>query len=132
MERITHWFKKAEAKLDEMGKPAWIAAMVVSFILAWPIGLAFLFYMIWSGRMRSSGKHDRTFGRKAFSPTGNHAFDQYREETLRRLEDEQSAFEQFLEKLRQAKDQTEFDQFMDSRRRPAARPSSNTDDAVPA
>ncbi|MCA2000090.1 MAG: DUF2852 domain-containing protein, partial [Hyphomicrobiales bacterium] len=39
------------AKLDDWGKPAWIAAMILGFIVFWPIGLAILFYMIWSGRM---------------------------------------------------------------------------------
>lgn len=48
--------------------------------------------------------------------TGNTAFDEYRDETLRRLEDEQSAFEQFLGNLRRAKDRAEFDQFMTERR----------------
>lgn len=132
MERITEWLKMAEAKLDDLGKPAWIAAMVVGFILVWPLGLAILFYMIWSGRMGKSCKRNRGFGRKAFTPTGNSAFDAYREETLHRLEQEQGAFEQFLERLRQAKDQTEFDQFMDSRRRPSPPPAADVDDAVPA
>ncbi|MFT4793921.1 MAG: hypothetical protein ACJAVR_001153 [Paracoccaceae bacterium] len=132
MERITAWLKAAEAKLDDMGKPAWIAAMVVGFIVVWPLGLAILFYMIWSGRMGKLGKRNRGFGRKTFIPTGNYAFDAYREETLRRLEDEQAAFEQFLEKLRQAKDQSEFEQFMDKRHRPSPPPAPDMDDAVPA
>lgn len=132
MERITEWLKSAEAKLDDLGKPAWIAAMVLGFILVWPLGLAILFYMIWSGRMGKSCKRNRGFGRKAFTPTGNAAFDAYREETLHRLEQEQTAFEEFLDRLRKAKDQAEFDQFMDSRRRPAARPAPDADDAVPA
>jgi hypothetical protein len=46
----------------------------------------------------------------------NHAFDEYRTETLRRLEDEQREFKEFLEQLRFAKDKTEFDQFMAERR----------------
>jgi hypothetical protein len=50
------------------------------------------------------------------SSSGNRAFDEYREETLRRLEDEQKQFEDYLERLRQAKDKAEFDQFMDERR----------------
>jgi hypothetical protein len=49
--------------------------------------------------------------------TGNRAFDEYRAETLRRLEDEQREFMEFLERLRQAKDKTEFDEFMAERRR---------------
>ncbi len=45
-------------------------------------------------------------------PTGNSAFDAYKADTLRRLEEEQDRFEAFLERLRDAKDQAEFDQFM--------------------
>ena len=48
--------------------------------------------------------------------SGNRAFDEYRTETLRRLEDEQREFRDFLERLRFAKDKTEFDQFMAERR----------------
>ena len=48
--------------------------------------------------------------------SGNHAFDEYRTETLRRLEDEQKDFSSFLERLRFAKDKAEFDQFMADRR----------------
>jgi hypothetical protein len=47
------------------------------------------------------------------SPTsGNRAFDEYRMETLRRLEEEQTEFRDFLDRLRHAKDKEEFDQFM--------------------
>ena len=53
--------------------------------------------------------------------SGNHAFDEYRTETLRRLEEEQREFRDFLDRLRFAKDKAEFDQFMaDRRNRPAA------------
>ena len=56
------------------------------------------------------------------APRGNHAFDEYRAETLRRLEEEQKEFASFLERLRFAKDKAEFDQFMAERRsRPPAR-----------
>ncbi|MBV8840885.1 MAG: DUF2852 domain-containing protein [Alphaproteobacteria bacterium] len=48
--------------------------------------------------------------------SGNHAFDEYRAETLRRLEEEQREFKDFLNRLRFAKDKTEFDQFMAERR----------------
>lgn len=115
MTPLSRWLSNAEAWLDARGKGAWIAAMIVAFIFAWPIGLALLFYMIWSNRMscrstrpRMSWKHRTT--------TGNAAFDAYRDETMKRLEDEQSAFEAFLERLRQAKDKAEFDEFMDERR----------------
>jgi len=114
--RIAEWLRQAEAWLDDKGKPAWIVTMVLGFIFVWPIGLAILFYMIWSGRMQC-GKHSwrRKHGRSGAGPTGNAAFDDYREETLRRLEEEQSAFVGFLEQLRRAKDKAEFDQFMADR-----------------
>ena len=50
------------------------------------------------------------------SSSGNRAFDDYRSETMKRLEDEQREFKEFLERLRFAKDRAEFDQFMDARR----------------
>ena len=39
------------AKMDELGKPAWIAATVLGFVIWWPVGLATLAFVIWSGRM---------------------------------------------------------------------------------
>lgn len=128
--------------LDDYGRPAWIAAMVVGFVLFWPIGLTILAYMLWSGRMncgwhgsrsrwesRFADRFDRARARvedeiKNFSKTyssGNKAFDDYREATLKRLEEEEREFRTFLDRLRQAKDKSEFDQFMAERRdRPAA------------
>ena len=50
------------------------------------------------------------------SRSGHQAFDDYRTETLRRLEEEQREFQEFLRRLRAAKDKQEFDQFMDERR----------------
>ncbi|HEX9881755.1 MAG TPA: DUF2852 domain-containing protein [Hyphomicrobium sp.] len=127
------------ATLDDYGRPAWIAVMVLSFILFWPLGLAILAYMIWSGRM-GCGRHgemsrwqrrmaegwDRNKGRwgrgmhGGFHSSGNRAFDDYREETITRLEEEEREFREFLDRLRKAKDKQEFDQFMAERRsRPA-------------
>ena len=115
------FFARSEAWLDERGKGAWIAAMVVGFIVFWPVGLALLAYMIWSKRM-FSGKscnamtHSRgRMMRTAMKSSGNNAFDAYKAETLRRLEEEQDNFEAFLKRLRDAKDKAEFDQFMDER-----------------
>jgi hypothetical protein len=138
------------ARLDELPKPAWIALMVVAFIVFWPIGLGILAYLIWSGRMGCSWRHDRREwrerrermhetahrwwhgnGREAPS-SGNRAFDEYREDTLRRLEDEQKEFRSFLDRLRHAKDKAEFDQFMDDRRhRDAPPPTSEPPPAPP-
>ena len=47
---------------------------------------------------------------------------------LRRLEEEQDAFEAFLQRLREAKDKAEFDQFMDERARAAAAPRDDEAD----
>jgi len=65
------------------------------------------------GKMENLGRNDWC-GRSRSS--GNRAFDDYRQETLRRLEDEQREFKEFLERLRFAKDRQEFDQFMAERR----------------
>jgi hypothetical protein len=116
------------AKLDEWGKPAWIAAIVLGFMVFWPIGLLTLAYVIGSGRM-GCGHHRADFSRwnkgwnkgwqKGGWPqrsSGNTAFDEYRSETLKRLEDEEQEFRDFLDRLRAAKDKTEFDQFMAERK----------------
>jgi hypothetical protein len=134
------------ATLDDYGKPAWIAVMVLGFILFWPVGLAILAYLLWSGRMgcgryggdmsrwqrRMADRWDRrmeTWGRefRGFQSSGNAAFDDYREQTIRRLEEEQREFREFLERLRKAKDKEEFDQFMADRR---SRPSDGSEGAT--
>ena len=48
--------------------------------------------------------------------SGNRAFDDYRAETLRRLEEEQREFKEFLGRLRFAKDRAVCDQFVNERR----------------
>ena len=125
--------------LDDVGKPAWIALMIVSFILFWPAGLVVLGFLIGSGRMgcwthhrgeRWQSRMERMQQRaaqwcgprgggawSAGPPSGNWAFDEYRAETLRRLEEEQRQFTEYLERLRRAKDKAEFDQFMAEMRR---------------
>jgi hypothetical protein len=118
-------------RLDEIGKPAWLALMILGFALYWPLGLALLAFLLWSGRMgcwkharfaRWRDHHEdatsRWPGQRAAAPSsGNRAFDAYREETLRRLEDEQREFVTFLDRLRLAKDKAEFDEFLAERRR---------------
>lgn len=126
------WFSRSEAWLDSKGKGAWIAAMVLGFVFFWPIGLALLFYMIWSKRMFNTScsrrKSWKQHGRTMTTTTGNSAFDAYKAETLRRLEEEQTNFESFLERLRDAKDKAEFDQFMDERAKAA--PEGDDDKAA--
>ena len=120
MTTATGYLQNAESWLDERGKGAWIAAMVLGFILFWPVGLALLFYMIWSKRMSSPKScNSRRYRRHARMGSGNSAFDAYRDETIRRLEEEQDAFHAFMERLRNARDKSEFDQFMNERRKRA-------------
>jgi hypothetical protein len=134
-------------------KPLWIAAMVLAFIFWWPLGLALLFFGLWSKRMGywGCGRYGawqggwqrnnwqgawqggappwagwRSLwcgGPRQSASSGNRAFDEYRAETLRRLEEEQKEFAAFLDRLRFAKDKAEFDQFMAERRNhPPAQP----------
>ncbi|PWJ20407.1 DUF2852 domain-containing protein [Jannaschia seohaensis] len=117
-----NWFTRTEAWLDERGKGAWIAVMVLGFIFFWPVGLALLAYLIWSKRMFSrTGTSMSCTSRRArdamrgMRSSGNAAFDSYKADTLRRLEEEQEAFEAYLQRLREAKDKAEFDQFMADR-----------------
>ena len=139
------WLGRAEDWLDDRGRGAWIALAVASLVVFWPLGLALSAYIIWSKRMfgkhngearamacgwgRHGGSMSRTRdermaawagARAAMRPSGNAAFDAYKADTLRRLEEEQAQFEAFLARLREAKDKAEFDEFMDDRARRAA------------
>ena len=115
------WFTRPERCLDHRGKAPWIATMVIGFIFFWPLGLSLLAYMILSKRMFSKSCTTRRMGRTmtTMRSTGNSAFDSYKADTLRRLEEEQHNFEAFLERLREAKDKSEFDEFMEERAKAA-------------
>lgn len=125
-------------------KPQWspltIALMVMGFIIFWPLGLAVLGYILWGEKfggsaekaqtywnkgccfMRSNKKHFSGFGRD-YSTSGNAAFDDYRADQLRRLDEERArldaevdAFQEYMANLRKAKDREEFDRFMSEHR----------------
>ena len=119
--------------------PGWILLTVLGFVFWWPVGLAILFYTLWGRHMSCWGGHgyahwqekmdrmrdkmDRMhermerFSHGGWGPSsGNRAFDEYRTQTLQRLEEEQREFREFLKRLRMAKDKAEFDQFMAERR----------------
>jgi len=132
------------ARVDEFGRAGWIAATVLAFIVWWPLGLLSLAFIAATRRFAACGPvggyaggpgrwhamaSDQGRGgpwargcgwgarRAGYArPSGNAAFDEYRTETLRRLEEEQREFVEYLERLRQAKDKAEFDQFMAERR----------------
>jgi hypothetical protein len=117
------------ARIDEFGKPAWIVLMILGFYAWWPLGLVILAFIVGTGRMGCWNQHGMSRQNKGDSmrsginwwgttpsSSGNRAFDEYRADTLRRLEEEQREFKEFLQRLRFAKDRAEFDQFMAERR----------------
>ena len=109
----------------DLPTPIWIALAVLGFILFWPLGVVILFYMIWSGKMKCRNGRLASWNRNdlgccaiRFSvprTSGNMAFDEYREATLKRLDQEQREFADFLKQLRRAKDQEQFDRFVSER-----------------
>lgn len=130
------WFAARFGHPHFGNRALWIAMTILAFMAWWPIGLAVLFFLIGSrrmgcwayGRMGEAARMSR-FGPRRFgcggertaAPSGNRAFDEYRAETLRRLEEEQTALAAFLDRLRFARDKAEFDAFMtELRERPPA------------
>jgi hypothetical protein len=141
-------------QLWALSRPVMIAATIVGFLLWWPLGVVALALAIankkmgrmafgcagrrnggeggawnapwntpWTAAMSACGRNARG--------SGNSAFDEYREQTLRRLEEEQKEFTAFLERLRFARDKAEFDQFMAERRNtptPPDRPATESAD----
>jgi len=127
---------------------AFLALFFFGHWMLWPLGFLALAFIIGSGRMGCWNHHgmnrwenkmqhmqdkmDRVRTRMdgmrggdwwgGPPSSGNRAFDDYRAETLKRLEEEQREFRNFLDRLRFAKDKTEFDQFMAERRNHDAGP----------
>lgn len=118
-------------------RPGELVAMILGFVIFWPIGLAVL---AWKKNWFGLGDGARGFGRQGSgwpgfggwnhtasaqpSATGNSAFDAYRTAELDRLEaerrrliEEEEEFGAFLKRLREAKDQEEFLRFMKDRTR---------------
>ena len=109
--------------------PLNIVLMILGFVVFWPLGLAMLAWIIWGDEIRRIASESRSqFGSmKRSAPTwthtstatGNMAFDEYRARELKRLEEERrkidamrAEFEEFLNEVRRAKDQEEFERFM--------------------
>ncbi|HEY0220251.1 MAG TPA: DUF2852 domain-containing protein [Afipia sp.] len=129
--------------------PGQIILVIAAFAIWWPLGLAALAFTFWRRKMgcwnhhgrfadkmeRAQWKMERMRGAmegRGFSgfsgfssfSSGNRAFDDYRMETLRRLEEEQKEFRDFLDRLRHAKDKEEFDAFM-AQHRPSPTPPND-------
>lgn len=117
-------------------RPAWtpvtIAMMIFGFIIAWPLGLAVIAYIIWGDRLdafkadvsRATDKASAAFSKTGFASgrSGNAAFDDWRETELQRLHEERlrldgmrAEFDDYARELRRAKDQKEFEAFMAQR-----------------
>jgi Protein of unknown function (DUF2852) len=126
-------------------KPIEILAMILGFIVFWPIGLAVLGWKLWQRKSGYPGDLV-AFGREKWgywtrpgsrqwgferpdwygfgvSSSGNRAFDEWRAAELARLEEERQRrvaaereFAEFMEELRHAKDREEFERFMNERR----------------
>ncbi len=123
MDVLSIWYDRFE----QLPKGIKIALMVLGFIVFWPIGLAVLGYLIWRNEMGCRNK--RNGSRQSFwggsrrdsrgdgFSSGNMAFDEYREATLKQLEEDQREFTLFIDQLRRAKDQRQFDDFMSDRMR---------------
>ena len=124
-------------------KPQWgpltIALMVLGFVVWWPLGLAILAYILWGEMFGGSAEKAQGFVNRSRSwaencgprangfrhhhgfrnSSGNAAFDDYRAEQLKRLEEERrrldeevNSFHEYMRNLRMAKDREEFDRFM--------------------
>jgi hypothetical protein len=133
-------------------RPAWtpatIALMVIGFMVFWPLGFAMLAYILWGDRLgdfkrevnratdnvfAGCRRHSRSM---RHGRSGNIAFDEWRENELRRLEEERrkldemrSEFDEYLRELRRAKDQEEFDRFMADREARKARGDTSGSEA---
>jgi hypothetical protein len=145
-------------------RPEWspfsVLAMVLGFLIFWPLGLAVLAYVLWGQRFGFAGdRAERWVNRQkqwagwcnsntnqraggqgrgnSFSfgngpSTGNAAFDDYRTEQLKRLDEERRRldgeiheFHDYLRNLNMARDREEFDRFM--RDRQSRTPSTTGD-----
>lgn len=104
-----------------------IPVTIVALNIFWPAGfvLGLVIAVQWTKIMGLSEGTPLTRAVDALRPknatpdapqsSGNASFDAYRTELLNRLETEQQQFDTFLVRLRDAKDKSEFDSFMEDR-----------------
>ena len=100
--------------------PIGIAAVILGFFTWWPLGLAVIGYIMWGGSVDDLINDMISKFKDMARPqpsSGNAAFDEYRRETLRRLEEEQAEFAEYVENLRHARDREEFERFMAARKK---------------
>ena len=97
------------------------APMMLLFMAVFVAGMLFMMRMhrsrVGAGSMGTCGGLDLSNSSgnafRSESPAAGHsAFEEYRQETLRRLDQEQREFQEFIRRLRMARGKVEFDQFM--------------------
>lgn len=128
------WNANAPQSCSRSPRRGWeIAGIIVGFIVAWPLALAYLAWKFMGYPMPDEARafvqrnlgwsFGSQFRPSGFRATGNWAFEEYRqrelarlEEERRRLDEESRAFAEFVEELKRAKDREEFDAFMERRR----------------
>ena len=116
-------------------KPQWgpltIALMVLGFVVWFPLGLAMLAYILWGEMFGGSPEKAQAWMSKSKAwcqsnnsrhsygnwrqSSGNAAFDDYRTEQLKRLDEEIHEFHEYMRTLRMARDREEFDRYMRER-----------------
>lgn len=99
--------------------PIGIAAAVLGFAVWWPLGLAVIGYILWGGsidELISDGVSNVKSMTRPRATSGNAAFNDYRRDTLRKLEEEQAEFNEYVKNLRHARDREEFERFMADRK----------------
>ena len=96
------------AALDQRGKGAWIALMVVGFVVAWPAGLGLLLYIIWTGRMGQRPKNWQIVQTKPAPKAARGDFETLRAQEIDRITREAEGLAAHLNRLRQAKDEHAF------------------------
>jgi hypothetical protein len=97
--------------LVTLGVIAWAAVWLVFALLwlLWPVALLVLGVAAWRRRPVGPAARPTVNAR-------NSAFEDYRRETVERLDEEQGQFGEFLGRLRRSKDKQEFDAYMAGRR----------------
>lgn len=130
--------------------PVTVTIMIVFFAIgAWPLGLLMIGYMLYGkelgidfsnwGKARESVQNiNRSFGfgggTGAANATGNDAFDEWRSEELRKIDEERRRldetrrdFDEYVRELKRARDREEFQAFQERR---AARKSDGDSPTV--
>jgi hypothetical protein len=125
-------------------RPFEIAAILLGFVIFWPIGLGLLILKLWGrsfghpgdlfsfaaeqgakmrGAFAEASRDGGWAGPSFMRSTGNVAFDEWREGELARLEEErrklaesERAFAEHIAELRRARDREEFESFTRARK----------------